>query len=271
MRDPIVLPTLSRKGQEALFSLIESTRKVDDPCERRPLADAILNDPDLASPHPSGILIDRGAEFTTAMDVASELYPRLEPLGVSGMVDPGINGALTLVYIEQLIGKKSKRPASYLLARHGKGAVRSYRNGLYVYSRFYMEHLRAPGGTASLLLENCLAHQITNPMEKLAQQPGIIASPAVLDFVGMAMLNDKGKFVRPPKKETGGMFIKTEKALQELSVVFTQAGKNYDIPEMAAAQLVPVIPETPLLAFYKRRAKKALAARSRAQRVAAAS
>jgi hypothetical protein len=43
----------------------------------------------------------------------------------------------------------------------------------------------------------------------------------------MAMLNDKAKFVRPPKKETGG-FIKAGKALQEFSVVFTQAGKNFE-------------------------------------------
>lgn len=270
MRDPIVLPCLTYKGEQALFALIASTRKVEDPRERCARRDEILADPELAFPHPSGIMIDRAAVMTTAMEVGDELYHKLAPLGVSGMVAPGVNAGLLAVYIDQMVGATSKRPNSYFLSRHG-AMVRNYRNAFYVHFRFYMEHLKNPGGTATILLENCPASKIINPMEKLAQQPGILAAPALLDFVGVSMLNDKGKFVRPPKKETGGELIKAEKALQEFTVVITQAGKNYDIPEMTTPQVVPLIPETPLLAFYKRRAKKALATRSRAQKALTAS
>jgi hypothetical protein len=267
MIDPIVLPIPTDKGIAAMEALIKATSKVENPSDRLAARDALLADPELFQPHPAGILIDRAARFDTALGFCEAVSGPLSPLGVSVVNDRYVNAGLLAVYMDQLVGAKAKGVKSYFLGVRGNGVVRNYRNGIWVFLRFYPEHLLHPGGVVTLLLENCLPHQIINPLEKLAQQPNIISASGALDIVGLGFLNQKGKFVRPSPKETGGVRVKTEKALQELSTIFfTQAGKNYDIGSMTSAQLVTLMPDTPTLAYFKRRVKKALAARNKAQK-----
>lgn len=272
MADMVPVPKLTLKGIQAARAFINQTRKVDDPMDRRIGADEILSNPELCGVAPGGGLIDASARFSNALEYIAAIHAATKHLGILGVLDAGVNAAILLLFIDQAIGQKARKAAAYFVGDVASEAVRirNYRNGIYVFSRLYEEHLKAPGTLPTTLLLSSPVDALTAPIEKIAQDQNVLRSPGALDLLSLAFISEKGKMVRLSKKETDGFDIVTHKAMQQLfSSLFTQAAKNYDVPEMTAAQLIPLIPDTPTLLPFKRRAKKALAARARNDRAAA--
>lgn len=270
MTNMIPVPKLTLKGIQAAHAFIAVNRNVNDPMDRRIGADEILADPEFCGVAPGGGLIDASARFANAMEYIGAIHRATKHLGNLGILDTGVNAAILLLFIDQVIGKKSRKPDAYFVGNIVSDKVRNYRNGIYVFSTVYEEHLKTPGTLPTTLLLTSPVNVLKGPIEKIAQDQNVLRSPGALDLLSLAFVNGKGRWVRLDKKETGGSDIDTQEAVQELfSSLFTQAAKNFDVAEMAAAQLIPLIPDTPTLLPFKRRAKKALAARGRLERAAA--
>lgn len=246
----IAVGRLTAAGLLALRDHIADTKECD-PETRARNARWIIETATHCQPVEGAGSIDLSFRPATLLALAEHVAPAIAPLGEAAVSDAGINGFLTVAFMESVVGKKARIAATYVLdGLEGETSkVRNYRNALFCGMNLYSRH--GESGIARRFLLG-KPFKLQNALEKLSQAPRVLASRSAVELSALVFLTEKGNFRKPRKQDKDDKTLPGSKAFQVLSAaLFSQVSLNYDVERMSVKQLFRLVPETPQLSTWK--------------------
>jgi hypothetical protein len=250
----------------------------------------ILDHPEFLEDIAEAGTVDIDLEFASNYDFVKHVWPALEPIVANrgpkfALENRGLNGFLGIAFVRQMTHRRQDNrpqkdtadgearqrkafrvPSAFVLDLHTvtqskDDQTRNYRNTIFALLNFY--HLYQDQDALCREVLATKVGQLSNALESLCQRGDAMCSLGTWNLmVAMFMSgNGTGALHRPDRKKLpkSDLFHGTEDVMQKVATMLSsQTSRNWDLEGMTAREIHGLIPDSPDLAYWKRRGAERL-------------